>query len=143
MNLLEEEKVIHQLSNHPVHIVDERGEVSPSAFIPFCEFGGDMSAVGVKIDQFDAPVCNSFKAKVLNDQLCYEVDPNLFIDRTNTLKYLKLGLVLVLDYNEDRQTTEFLQEESMQPDKSLTKQENMKVVSAKIHINSLGDFFEI
>ena len=143
MNLLEEEKVIHQLSNHPVHIVDERGDVSPSAFIPFCEFGGNMSAVGVKIDQFHVPVCNSFKAKVLNDQLCYEVDPNLFIDRTNTLKYLKLGLVLVLDYNEDRQTTEFLQEESMQPDKSLTKQENMKVVSAKIHINSLGDFFEI
>ena len=143
MNFLEEEKVIHQLSNHPVHIVVERGDVSPSAFIPFCEFGGNMSAVGVKIDQFHVPVCNSFKAKVLNDQLCYEVDPNLFIDRTNTLKYLKLGLVLVLDYNEDRQTTEFLQEESMQPDKSLTKQENMKVVSAKIHINSLGDFFEI
>ena len=102
-----------------------------------------MSSMGVKIDHFDVPVCNSFKEKILNDQLCYEVDPNLFIDRTNTLKYLKLGLVLVLDYNEDRQTTEFLQEESMQPDKSLTKQENMKVVSAKIHINSLGDFFEI
>ena len=143
MNLLEEEKVIHQLSNHPVHIVDERGDVSPSAFIPFCEFGGNMSAVGVKIDQFHVPVCNSFKAKVLNDQLCYEVDPNLFIDRTNTLKYSKLGLVLVLDFNEDRQTAEYLQEELMQPDKSLTKQENMKVVSAKIHINSLGDFFEI
>ena len=136
-------KDLHRVSNHPVHIVDEDGKLSPSSFIPFCEFGGNMSAMGVKIDQIDVPVCNSFKAKVLNDQLCYEVDPNLFIDRTNTLKYLKLGLVLVLDYNEDRQTTEFLQEESMQPDKSLTKQENMKVVSAKIHINSLGDFFEI
>ena len=141
MNLLEEEKVIHQLCNHPVHIVDERGDVSPSAFIPFCEFGGNMSAVGVKIDQFHVPVCNSFKAKVLNDQLCYEVDPNLFIDRTNTLKYSKLGLVLVLDFNEDRQTAEYLQEELMQPDKSLTKQENMKVDSAEIHINSLGDFY--
>ena len=33
-----------------------------------------MSSVGVKIDQFDVPVCNSFQAKILNDQLCYEVD---------------------------------------------------------------------
>ena len=32
--------------------------------------------MGVKIDQFDVPVCNSFEATVLNDQLCYEVDPN-------------------------------------------------------------------
>ena len=49
--------------NHPVHIVDENNSLSPSAFIPFCEFGGDMSALGVKIDQFSVPVCNSFKAK--------------------------------------------------------------------------------
>ena len=32
-----------------------------------------MSAMGVKIDKFDVPVCNSFQAKILNDQLCYEV----------------------------------------------------------------------
>ena len=29
-----------------------------------------MSAMGVMIDQFDVPVCNSFQAKILNDQLC-------------------------------------------------------------------------
>ena len=42
-----------------------------------------MSAMGVKIDQFDVPVCNSFQAKVLNDQLCYEVDLSRFSDKEN------------------------------------------------------------
>ena len=39
-----------------------------------------MSAMGVIIDQFNVPVCNKFKATILNDQLCYEVDPNDFKD---------------------------------------------------------------
>ena len=97
-----------------------------------------MSSMGVKIDQFDVPVCNSFKAKVLNDQLCYEVDPNHFIDRTNTLKYLKLGLILGLDFNEDRQTAEEV-EITAKPRNTMIEYQNMKVDSAKIFINSIGD----
>ena len=83
----------------------ESGELSPSAFIPFCEFGGDMSAMGEKIDQFHIPVCNSFQAKVLNDQLCYEVDLNRFTNRDNKENELKLGFAFIMDYNEDRQVT--------------------------------------
>ena len=94
-------KSVHRIVNHPVHIVDEEGNLSPSAFIPFCQFGGNMSAMGVKIDQFDVPVCNSFKAKVLNDQLCYEVDPNRF--RTSNSD-VNQGLKLYVDINQDRQT---------------------------------------
>ena len=56
--------------------------MSPSAFIPFCELAGDMSVVGTKLDKFEVPVCNSFKAKILNDQLCYEIDVNeYYIDK--------------------------------------------------------------
>ena len=77
--------------------------MSPSAFIPFCEFGGDMSAIGIKIDQFDVPVCNIFQDKILNDQLCYEVDLNWFTNKTNIDKELELGFNFVMDYNEDRQ----------------------------------------
>ena len=62
-----------------------------------------MSALGVKIDQFDVPVCNSFKAKILNDQLCYEVDVNKIISKPFTANDLKLGLVLLIDENWDRQ----------------------------------------
>ena len=64
-----------------------------------------MSAMGVKIDQFDVPVCNSFQAKRLNNQLCYEVDLNKFSDKNNIRNELKLGLNFLMDYNEDRQVT--------------------------------------
>ena len=61
-----------------------------------------MSSMGVRIEEFDVPVCNSFKAKVLNDQLCYEVDVNQFFSKESIEKGLKVGLVFLLDYNEDR-----------------------------------------
>ena len=59
--------------------------------------------MGVKIDQLDIPVCNSFKEKIVRDQLCYTVDPNeyrKFLDETD-----ELGLVLFINYNEDRQVS--------------------------------------
>ena len=77
----------------------------PSAFIPFCDFGGNMSSIGIKIDQFNVPVCNSFQAKILNDQLCYEVDLNRFSDKDKIEDELKIGFTFIMDYNEDRQAT--------------------------------------
>ena len=64
-----------------------------------------MSAMGVEIDQFQFPVCNSFQAKIMNDQLCYEVDLNRFSDEHNIKNQLKLGFHFLMDYNEDRQVT--------------------------------------
>ena len=90
---------------HPVHIVTKDNHKSQSALIPFCEFGGNMSAIGIKIDQFEWPVCNSFEAKILNDQLCYEIDLNRFADKDNIQRQLKLGFNFIMDYNEDRQVT--------------------------------------
>ena len=62
-----------------------------------------MTSVGVQIDQFDAPVCNSFQAKLFNDQLCYEVDLNKYRSKKNIENELKLGFAFIMDYNEDRQ----------------------------------------
>ena len=87
--------------NHPVHIVTKDNQISPSSLIPFCEFGGNMSAMGVKINEFDVPVCNSFKATIFNDQLCYEVDLQKF--SSNHKIELKSGFAFIMDYNEDRQ----------------------------------------
>ena len=64
-----------------------------------------MSAMGIKIEKFDVPVCNSFQAKILNDQLCYEVDLNRFADKNNIDKQIDLGFNFIMDYNEDRQLT--------------------------------------
>ena len=60
-----------------------------------------MSVMGVKIDQLDFPLCNSFRPKILNDQLCYTVDPNKYKDRID-LKDDR-SLTLFIDYNEDRE----------------------------------------
>ena len=91
--------------NHPVHIITKDNQLSPSAFIPYCDFGGEMLTVGANIDQFDLPVCNSFKTKLFNDQLCYEVDLDKFADINNVENELDLGFSFIMDYNEDRQVT--------------------------------------
>ena len=88
-----------------MHIQDEDGVLSPTALIPFCEFGGNMSVMGVKIDQFDVPVCNSFRPKIIMDQLCYQVDPNEYKNKIDLQGDLSLSLFI--HYNEDRQMEDF------------------------------------
>ena len=84
-----------------MHIIDEDGELSPTALIPFCEFGGNMSVMGVKIDQFDVPVCNSFRPKIIKDQLCYTVDPNEYKHKIDLEG--DLSITLFIHFNEERQ----------------------------------------
>ena len=123
-----------KVTNHPVHIQDDDGELSPTALIPFCDFGGDMSAMGVKIDQFDVPVCNSFKAQIIQDQLCYSLDPNKFRDNLSSKNDLELSLLI--DYNEDRIFKENVGHKTREKTKSLKVSENKKDF---ITINTLGD----
>ena len=99
---IEDWSTVHEISNHPVHIRKADGSRSPSAFIPFCYFGGNAEDDGLNVDDFKYPVCNMFKAKVLNDQLCYEVDVN-DLKTKKTAEDLKAGLTILVDYNEDRQ----------------------------------------
>ena len=60
-----------------------------------------MQILGTEIDQFDHFVCNSFRAKIFNNQLCYEIDLNkekkYFSDET-----LKRGLTFLVDENKER-----------------------------------------
>ena len=95
---------LQKVTNHPPHLVDGDGNLSPTALIPFCSFKEDMSMIGEKINQFSVPVCNIFRSKILQDQLCYEVDPNEYIQRGNG-KNVKSGLHLSLfiHTNEERQ----------------------------------------
>ena len=65
-----------------------------------------MSAMGIMIDQFDVPVCNSFQTTILNDQLCYEVNLNQFSNKNYVVKDLRFGFNFLMDYNEDRQVTD-------------------------------------
>ena len=100
--------LIEKISSHPIHIINEDQKLSPSAFIPFCAYGRNTVMMGSKAIQFHNPVCNSFKAKIFNNQLCYEVDVSRIVDRQNITEEeeqenLKIGLTFLMDYNEDRQ----------------------------------------
>ena len=84
--------------------MDREGKISPSSFIPFCSFGDDKKIMGRQAIGFNNPVCDSFEAKIRNDQLCYEVDLQKYKDTNKIKKQLKSGLILLLDYNLERQS---------------------------------------
>ena len=121
-----------------MHIIKKDEEFSPSAFIPFCEFGGNMDAVGKKIDQFDITACNSFQPKITYNQLCYEIDLNRFSKDDNIEKELNLGFVFIMDYNEDRQVT-FNRKNKLKVT-SLTDRivQYQDVNDASIYLNTIG-----
>ena len=60
-----------------------------------------MSVMGVKINQFDVSFCNSFRPKVIRDQLCYIVDPNEYKDKISLEG--ELSISLFINYNEDKE----------------------------------------
>ena len=129
------------ITNHPVHIMAQDNKISPSAFIPFCEFGGNMSGMGMTIDIFNVPVCKCFQAKIKDDQLCYEVDLNRFTDKDNVDKELKLGFYFVMDYNEDRQVNFFERNTLQNMNKGLASSltEIDQDQHAFIYLNTIGE----
>lgn len=137
-------KDLFKFSNHPVHILDNEEKLSPSSFVPFCEFGGNVSSMGSRIPDFDIPVCNSLKERVLNDQLCYEVDPNDFKNPADTSAHdIMEGLTLLIDLNEDRTISN---EEEDIPEEKNKQGLNIKAnqISKKemtIFLDTLGKLF--
>ena len=97
---LMESQNLPKVTNHPVHIVNEDETISPSSLIPFCWFG-DSENLSLKIENFSLPVCASFKPKLRNDQVCYEMDPNELLRDGQTAN--NIGLYLLIDENKDRQ----------------------------------------
>ena len=81
--------------------VNEKDDSGNLAMIPFCEFGGNMSVMGFKKEKFEFPFCDSFRPRILMDQLCYQVDPNRYKDKIDLQG--ELSLSLYIHYNEDRQ----------------------------------------
>ena len=95
-----ENPILATTTNHPVHIFNENHNPSPSAFIPFCWFG-DNEKFSIKNEKFNVPVCNSFKPKLRNDQVCYELDPNELLEDGQSAN--NIALYLMIDENKDRQ----------------------------------------
>ena len=138
MNLLSS-SLLQKLTSHPVHIIDDHGKFSPSSFIPFCGIGRSMSILGKKIDQFEVPICNSFKQTVLLNQVCYELDVKKVINESNVEEALKLGLTLILDYNEDRQV-KYSKQQLQKKDENILDflVQNDDKEQALIYLNTIG-----
>ena len=112
------------MSNHPAHILDTDGKFSPSSFIPFCSFGEEF--IGANLSGFGIPVCNIFKPRNYLDQLCYETNLQNLKDR-NIQKIgnqLEIGLTLILDYNEERQSYSFIPKNESQSMKAAYQNDN-------------------
>ena len=85
-----------------------------------------MSIPGVKIEQFETPVCNCFRPKIVRDQLCYEADPNIFRKNVDNSKLLSFSLVI--DYNIDRETADNYHDHNHNDHKPVSEEENLGVI---------------
>ena len=92
-------KILTKVINHPVHVINQQGEANPSALIPFCSLGGNMTLVGQKIPSFDDPVCSLFKERIVKGRLCYSADINEFRGELDWKETLQRGVSLVVDTN--------------------------------------------
>ena len=101
--------------------------MNPTALVPFCSISDNFSAIGVKIDQIDVPVCNIFRPKILKDQLCYSVDLNKIKQKIEP-KETK-SFTVFLDYNEER-TSIF--------DENLTNSKNANTAKNGIIVETIG-----
>ena len=97
-----------------------------------------MSTMGIKIDQFKVPVCNVFQAKIINGQLCYEVDLNKFSYEKE--KEVELGLNFLMDYNEDRQVTFDRKIKVSELDLTNSLVESNQDQHAFIYLNTVGKY---
>ena len=121
-----------------MHILNSEGNFSPSAFIPFCVFGNNINNLGQQINDFEVPVCNNFVAKNWNDQVCYELNLNLLKaeDDIDIDHQLKDGILLILDFNEERQFNRDVNFEKVKKVRNyfFENEDN----SVQIHIDSIG-----
>ena len=127
--------------NHPVHVVDEEDNLNPSAFIPFCAFGGDMTILSKHMRNFSFPLCSSFQPRLLDGQLCYFIDLDNATKQRPTSQGPAHGLTLFLDYNEERmvgRNTEAGEEDDLVVNLNDRHEETKK--EAKIHIDTLEPF---
>ena len=94
-----------------------------------------MSLLGRKVDGFQDPVCSAFTRKIVNNQLCYEVDLNRFREQVHWKESLQSGLSLVIDTNDEYDVRNLMTEDG-----------NIKIVEDKLNSycpKNLKDKFSI
>ena len=137
--LILDHDLLHTITNHPVHIIDSKGNLSPSSFIPFCAFGENMEIIGTRIGRFNDPVCNSFVPTLHHNQLCYKIDLEKFRNNNEIEDQLKYGLDMILDYNENRQFVKDNKQEKIDESKRKPIFHSEKQESVSIHLDTISN----
>ena len=102
-----------------------------------------MLVMGATVSLFEVPVCNSFKPKILNDQLCYQVDLNRYSNMNNRVRELESGFAFIMDFNKDRQVR-FFKEFKNGTEEGLVNwiSESNHDESAFIYLDTIGNYFQ-
>ena len=78
-------------------IPNEKGQLPPSALIPFCSYQGDRNLLGQQRPELDnLTVCDKFEPTILEGQLCYSIDVAK-LKKKPTEAGKSRGLFLLLD----------------------------------------------
>ena len=52
----------------------EKGDLPPSALVPFCSYQEDSNMLGQKNPELNLTICDKFEPTILDGQLCYSLD---------------------------------------------------------------------
>ena len=111
-----------------------------SAFIPFCAFKTNLaiSKPEIRLSNISLPLCSSFQPKILEGQLCYEINVN-----QTSGKGKRNELMILLDYQEDLSIHQYVEEEGeidLRIGTTLNLETNLDVQKkeAKIQIRELS-----
>ena len=135
-----------EVSNHPVHMIDQNGFLMPSSLIPFCSLGTQLELLGEYVTNMTLPVCNAFLPTVYEGQLCYKLEISNILSLKRDLSQGKeSGIMMLLDMNNEK-SLEI--EDKVQGSKSELHNGTMSLANiqkniksqAKIHIGTLAPF---
>ena len=109
---------------------NEKGQLPPSALVPFCSYQGDRSLLGQKRPELDnLTVCDKFEPTILEGQLCYSIDiAKLETGQSEAGK--SKGLLLLLDPSPYQ----------IEDDGRSVKDERNKQKTFKVYIHTLAPF---
>ena len=88
-----------ELSMHPPHLLDSKGNHIPGALIPFCAYKGNLTTAGRFISGLKYPACDGFDVTVFEGEICYAMNIASILTKgqMNTQPGQGNGLILAID----------------------------------------------
>ena len=91
------DKIAKDVVLHPPHLTNNKGQMMPSALIPFCAYQSHKSFLGETMENGNLTFCKGFHPIVLEGQLCYTLKIADEVRGKSNTKGQRVGLLLALD----------------------------------------------